>query len=225
MSNRYELHVTSDGAHTVYDRQLKSHYHSIHGAVRESKHVFIEAGLSYFHSLNLKQSQYSILEVGFGAGLRAMLAWSYAERWRICIDYEAIEPNPLPEELYRQLNYAAWASEIRFMSIHEARWGRSVQLSDYFSIRKQKKSWPTYKSRRRFNLVFYDPFSPDVHPEAWQNDALASIYNHLHNEGILVTYSAQSNFRRRAEAYGFKTELLRGAPGKRHMIRATRNNS
>ena len=55
MSNRYTLHITSDGAHTVYDHQLKAHYHSLHGAVRETKHVFIEAGLSYFHSQSPQQ--------------------------------------------------------------------------------------------------------------------------------------------------------------------------
>ena len=40
-----ELILTSDGSHTIFVPELNEHYHSIHGAVQESLHIFIKNGL------------------------------------------------------------------------------------------------------------------------------------------------------------------------------------
>ena len=40
-----ELKLTSDGSYTLYVPELDEHYHSIHGAVQESEHVFIKYGI------------------------------------------------------------------------------------------------------------------------------------------------------------------------------------
>jgi tRNA U34 5-methylaminomethyl-2-thiouridine-forming methyltransferase MnmC len=40
-----ELQVTADGSHTLFIPEMDEHYHSVNGAVQESRHVFIEAGL------------------------------------------------------------------------------------------------------------------------------------------------------------------------------------
>ena len=42
-----ELQLTADGSHTISVPELHSTYHSTFGAIQESVHVFIEAGLSY----------------------------------------------------------------------------------------------------------------------------------------------------------------------------------
>ncbi|MDQ3277798.1 MAG: SAM-dependent methyltransferase, partial [Bacteroidota bacterium] len=40
-----EVVVTKDGSHTIAIPEKGVTYHSVHGAVQESMHVFIEAGL------------------------------------------------------------------------------------------------------------------------------------------------------------------------------------
>ena len=40
-----EIILTEDGSHTLYVKELDGHYHSIYGAIAESWHVFIKAGL------------------------------------------------------------------------------------------------------------------------------------------------------------------------------------
>ena len=40
--------VTEDGSHTIYNPELDETYHSIHGAIQESNHVYIEHGLRFY---------------------------------------------------------------------------------------------------------------------------------------------------------------------------------
>ena len=67
--SRLILKSTSDGSATIYDTSLDEHYHSIHGAVQESLHVFIKNGLTEIIKQNKTNKSINILEVGFGTGL------------------------------------------------------------------------------------------------------------------------------------------------------------
>ena len=42
-----EIITTEDGSTTLYIPELNEHYHSIHGAIQESTHIFIKAGIEY----------------------------------------------------------------------------------------------------------------------------------------------------------------------------------
>ena len=64
-----EIRITRDGSPTLYLPELDEHYHSMHGAVQEAKHVFIING---YLTRNEKE-EIKILEVGFGSGLNALL--------------------------------------------------------------------------------------------------------------------------------------------------------
>jgi tRNA U34 5-methylaminomethyl-2-thiouridine-forming methyltransferase MnmC len=59
---------TADGSHTIYVPALNEHYHSVNGAIQESRHIFIETGFDY-----CKSDPLHIFEVGFGTGLNTLL--------------------------------------------------------------------------------------------------------------------------------------------------------
>ena len=62
---------TADGSETLYVPGLEEHYHSVKGALTESRHIFIDMGL-----LPATDSPtLSVFEVGFGTGLNALLTW------------------------------------------------------------------------------------------------------------------------------------------------------
>ena len=42
-----KLIITKDGSHTILSEEFGVSYHSIHGAIQETYHVFIQAGLNY----------------------------------------------------------------------------------------------------------------------------------------------------------------------------------
>ena len=68
--------ATGDGSPTLFSDRFNAHYHSIHGAISESQHVFILNGLEYFLEKN-NRSSIDILELGFGTGLNALLTCQY----------------------------------------------------------------------------------------------------------------------------------------------------
>ena len=66
MKNELEIKATADGSPTVYNPAFQSAYHSMHGAITESKHVFIKNGLEKIVELGVKDIY--IFEMGFGTG-------------------------------------------------------------------------------------------------------------------------------------------------------------
>ena len=99
---------TEDGSTTLYVPALNEHYHSIHGAIQESLHIFIRAGIEFYlqtHSTGFPLSELNILEAGFGTGLNAYLSLLYAEKQKIRLQYHSLEKYPLTFEEIQQLNY------------------------------------------------------------------------------------------------------------------------
>ena len=97
--------TTADGSHSLFNEELNETYHSVHGAIQESVHVFIKSGLQYV----LEKSSslpVQIFEVGFGTGLNALLTLQYMQGYAKVVNYTAIEHSPLGEEIWSRLNYA-----------------------------------------------------------------------------------------------------------------------
>ena len=38
--------ITKDGSYTLYDPRTSEHYHSVYGAIQESRYIFLEAGFN-----------------------------------------------------------------------------------------------------------------------------------------------------------------------------------
>ena len=92
------LQLTGDGSHTIFLPELNETYHSTHGAIQESNHVFIAEGLQ-FYLHDKKVEEIRIFELGFGTGLNALLTAIFAERHGIKIIYETIEAFPLDADI------------------------------------------------------------------------------------------------------------------------------
>ena len=55
MPTHLKVIPTNDSSKTIYNAKLKETYHSINGAVTESIHVYINAGLKYFYNKNINK--------------------------------------------------------------------------------------------------------------------------------------------------------------------------
>lgn len=210
------LQVTEDGSHTFFLPEMDEHYHSTHGAIQESNHVFLNAGL--FASLIQK---WEIFEVGFGTGLNALLtAMAAIKQKRIC-NYTAVEMYPLSLENALRLNYPKMLGDTSlFEKIHEASWNEQIQISDYFYLNKIHADFTKMElPENQFSVIYFDAFAPSKQEEMWQMKLFSALYNSLKNEGILVTYSAKGDVRRMMQQVGFRVERLPGPPGKQEMLR------
>ncbi len=229
-----KIQITEDGSHTLFSDMAGQTYHSSHGAIQESRHIFISQLTTFdFFASGLKNfsSQLSILEIGFGTGLNAVLAAEWARENGVMIDYTTIELYPLDKEVYSELNYGKLLRcEELFLQLHEALWDAGLQqINQNFAIRKCKsdiveclKSEKLGISKDGFDVVFFDAFSPDAQPELWTEEVFENVYRLMNDGGVMTTYCAKGDVRRAMLAVGFKVEKLQGPPGKRHMLRAVK---
>ncbi len=217
-SDQKKVVLTADGSHSIADSRTGETYHSIHGAITESIHVFLRNG---FKACN--KNEIFLLEVGFGTGLNALLTLQEASRTGQKVYYVAIEPFPLSMDTVYLLNYptllpddpSAW-----FIKLHEAPWEEEEIITPNFSLFKTKTQLEHFETKYRFDLVYFDAFSPAVQPLLWQKPVFDRLYSFMAPASILVTYAAKGQVRRNMMEAGFHTERLPGAPGKREMLRA-----
>jgi len=226
MSVGPELEFTADGSHTLFIPELDEHYHSVNGAIQESTHVFIEAGLN-----KIPKQHISILEIGFGTGLNALLTLLNAQQSDKRIDYVTLEAYPLPGSITSKLNYADKydpSFQSLFTDLHSSKWEAMVKTTPYFSLKKIKADFTVFNFSsldKPIDLIYFDAFAPDKQPEMWSQPLFDSLYNITAENGILVTYCAKGVVRRMMQQAGYKVERLPGPPGKREMLRATRSCS
>jgi len=214
--------LTEDGSHTIFSEEVNQHYHSRFGALQESKHIFIDAGLCC--EIIAPLETVSILEIGFGTGLNALLTYFRAKELNKTVYYETIEPYPLSLYEVALLNYPNLlsytnANEI-FTILHNTVWNKAQTISNNFTLLKRKMSATkaTY-TPNRFDLVYFDAFSPEVQPELWTKELFESIYNSMKNGSILLTYCSKGSVQKTFAECGFLIEKLSGPIGKREILR------
>ena len=150
------LFITEDGSPTLVHPITGESYHSIHGALRESRHVYLHAGtLSYLdngydmegnlgapapqkHSCSAEPSKkvekLRILEVGFGSGLNAVLTILALANQNQAFSYDALEPFPISmpcaQDYMRGCGdlFESTHHQDLFMRLHAAKMGEPTQV-------------------------------------------------------------------------------------------------
>ncbi|MBO5698949.1 MAG: tRNA (5-methylaminomethyl-2-thiouridine)(34)-methyltransferase MnmD [Bacteroidaceae bacterium] len=209
---------TLDGSPTLYAPEIDEHYHSIKGAESESIHIFVQMGLLHaIETYGLKEV--NILEIGFGTGLNALLTLNASKNLPETINYHTTELYPLSWSIVEQL-YTTHTEELK--SLHDAPWNTHYSITPNFTINKchadVKKL--TFEG---INVVYFDAFSPEKQPDLWSESFLSRIYQQMAPNGVLTTYCAKGEIRRRLQNVGFFVERLPGPiGGKREILRATK---
>jgi tRNA U34 5-methylaminomethyl-2-thiouridine-forming methyltransferase MnmC len=221
-----KLILTGDGSHTVSLPELNVTYHSIHGAVQESQHVFIEAGLKSFKLA--EAAQLNIFEVGFGTGLNALLTIIEAEKLQRTIYYETVEQFPLDSKETGSLNYCKQLGredlQPIFERLHSCEWEKKTNITANFCFKKSRSNLLNFETSEAFKLIYFDAFAPNAQPELWTKEIFEKMFAMLRPGGFLVTYCSKGDVRRAMQAAGFIVEKLPGPKGKREMVRAAHPN-
>jgi tRNA U34 5-methylaminomethyl-2-thiouridine-forming methyltransferase MnmC len=214
------LIVTSDGSHSLAMDDVTETYHSIHGAMTESMHVFITNGL---RAIGEQKNSINILEVGLGTGLNCLLTLRDSIENDLEVKYTALEPFPLEKELTDQLNYGKLLGaeyEVSLNLIHSSSFNETVKLTDKFSLLKLSSSLVDHSTEDRYDLIYFDAFAPAIDPHLWSPEVFKKVYSVMKNGSLLVTYCAKGSVKRAMKEAGFVIERLEGPPGKREMTRA-----
>lgn len=216
------LKETLDESGTLYVPELDEHYHSVNGALQEAMHVFIQAG---FRHVANKKNEIKILEIGFGTGLNAFVTLQENLEWKLKIQYVGLEKYPLPLSIVEKLNYTPKTNNKLsqlFRKIHATEWGKSEEIDTHFFLHKELCDVTEGINASDIDLVYFDAFAPEKQAPMWEESVFSAIYNIMNTGGVLVTYCAKGEVRRRMQRAGFTVERLAGPPGKREMLRATK---
>lgn len=219
---------TEDGSSSLFLPELNETYHSFHGALGESQHVFIRMGLDYWMEQHPEAEEVSVFEVGFGTGLNALLALEASEKRKVRLKFTTLEPFPLDATTTHQLNYgqmvAEGAFEEEFQALHSSLWEEEVHISPHFSILKQACRLEDFQAPAdSFDLVFFDAFAPSKQAELWEKALLEKVALLMAPGAVFTTYCAKGQLKRDLKALGLQVETLPGAPGKKEMVRAVKN--
>lgn len=215
-----ELHIipTSDGSCTLKNEQLNETYHSVHGAITESEHVFIRHGFDLAKDANLR-----ILEIGFGTGLNALLTLKrFLDGTSVQnIDLVSIEKYPISEHIARQLKYIDEADgglKELFYKMHSCAWNKKVEITKGFTLTKLNCDLLDCKIEGKYNLVYFDAFGPSKQEVMWQKHILEKVVSVMVNGGVFSTYCAKGQVRRDLTECGLTMSRVPGPPGKREIL-------
>jgi tRNA U34 5-methylaminomethyl-2-thiouridine-forming methyltransferase MnmC len=220
----HEIIETNDGSHSIKSLQFGESFHSKHGAIQESKTVFIDAALRFGAARN---NSLRLLEMGFGTGLNALMTLMEAEQNKTLeLDYLGIEAYPVEMTTAKQLNYTRLLDAINlqtpFLEMHASE-NERLQLSENFSFQKRVAQFESIiLPDNYFDIIYYDAFAPAAQPALWETPMLSKMYKSLRIGGVLTTYCAKGSVKRCLKSIGFEIEGLAGPIGKREITRATK---
>ncbi len=215
------IEETADGSPTLYREDIDEHYHSVKGALAESRHVYLKTGWS-------KAAETSrpvrVFEVGFGSGLNAAITAYAAMESKVATEYYAVELYPLPQETTELISKGI-EKEYREVleSVNQAPWETAVEINQYFTLHKLEADLLKMMLPAKLDAVYFDAFAPEKQPEMWDEIIFQKLYDAMSHGGVLTTYCAKGSIRRMLQQIGFLTERLPGPPGgKREIMRATK---
>ncbi len=215
--NNPKPYLTSDGSHTILSDSFKETYHSTSGAIAETQHVFIDAGLKAIPDLKT----ISIFDVGFGTGLNVLMTFLNSKN--INVNYFTVEPYPIAFETAKEFNFVDQLKDDSlndiFEKIHASEFNKEIKLSESFTFTKSNQKLEDVNFNTTFDLIYFDAFAPDTQPELWTEEIFKKLFDVSNSGCVLVTYSAKGQVRRNMQAAGFKVERLAGCPPKREMLR------
>jgi len=207
------LTKTADGSFTLYVPELDEHYHSIHGALQEAEHVFIQNGLSMF----LNKKSIRVLEMGLGTALNAYLTYEWSRKNNIEVWYCGVEAYPIECEVISTCLKEIGVVQENVLSFFSSLSYEVPQAMDLFTLVPVHAFWADLSVEDSYDLIFYDAFGPRAQEEMWTVGNFEIAFKALKSEGILVTYCAKGQVKRDLKSVGFKVESRPGPPGKREM--------
>ena len=229
MDDLLEVITTRDGSRTLYSRHYQQSFHSVHGALAEAHHVFLEG--SGTEELLKSQQEVRVLEIGFGAGLNWLITAAAALRNHTRLTYTSLDKQIPSAELLSQLGYGELiGAPALATTIEEWRkpFGSDVPHGSYNLSHEHdgtlqlcigeaiEASFPD----RSYDSIYFDAFDPGANPELWVPEFFGKLHRALRDGGCLATYSVAGHVRRALTSSGFSVVRRPGPPGKRHVLAA-----
>lgn len=219
------LKQTEDGSSTLYSTTLNESYHSIHGARSESLYIFLHNALfkrvREVSSPDKELKKLSILEIGFGTGLNALLTLEAMDKLpkHLSVTYHTFELYPLEgDTLERYLSTLMDLKERQILKrLHSLSWDTPLPVTPRFTLHKHFSD-ATQGVLPSADVIYMDAFSPENAPLLWSTEMFRRLYEAAVEGAYLSTYCSKGRVRRELQEVGFKVERTPGPPGGKREI-------
>ena len=236
-----EIKKTGDGSDTLISKSFDQPYHSLGGAVTESRYVYFEStGLDQVLS---NKTDLNILEVGFGTGMNLVLLLDYLRKsdHQTTVNFFSVEAFPIDSETASKIDFGDSLSHLDYNQMLSDIFADLTHGVNRFDIRpnltlylfvgtfKEFSQLPDSEDRSsipdelRFDFVLHDPFSPYSNPAGWNPELFSAITKVCNPDAVLSTYSAATSARAAMASAGWFVARAPGALGKREMTMASTN--
>jgi tRNA U34 5-methylaminomethyl-2-thiouridine-forming methyltransferase MnmC len=221
--------MTADGSATLFSSRYAQTFHSQHGALSESRHVFLE-GSGVAERLRAGRPA-RVLEVGFGTALNFLITAQSAVDHATVVRYVALERDLMPPILletleYRRLAPLPYEGYRVFRSTLDANPKPGAYAATLPGAELELRIGEAQEATLElgaFDAVYHDGFSPDANPELWTDEFLTALACSLAPGGVLVSYTVKGEVRRRLARAGLEVAKVQGPTGgKREMSRAVK---
>ena len=194
MSELIEV-LTKDGSYSLRSVFFKENFHSLSGALEETKIKFMApSNLQRFSNKSL-----NVLDICFGLGYNSALLFSNLIKQKSLLNWYALEidKKPLAYTLRNESFKELWHPKI--LRIFEYLY-RCNEFEDKFfkckiiwgDAREKINKIPTHI---KFDLIYLDGFSPQKCPQVWTIEFLSKIVQKLNPQGYLITYCSSAAVR------------------------------
>ncbi len=196
--------LTKDGTYSLRSVFFKENFHSLLGALEETKIKFTApSDLQRF-----KDKSLNVLDICFGLGYNSASLLNELIKQKSYLNLYALEidKKPLEYSLRNKYFLKLWAPKIK--KIFE-----SLYLNDYFEDQffkcrilwgDARKKINIIPSANKFDLIYLDGFSPQKCPQLWTIEFLSKVTEKLNPEGYLITYSSSAAVRKTLRNLGLE---------------------
>ena len=194
--------LTKDGSISLRSLFFQENFHSIEGALKETKIKFINpSDLKRF-----KDKSLNVLDICFGLGYNSASLFNNLIRQNTFLNWYALEidKKPLEYSVGNILFQKLWDPKV--LKILKSLSQNSKYKDQFFKCdilwgdaREKINSIPT---DFKFDLIFLDGFSPQKCPQVWSVEFLAKVTQKLNTNGYLITYSSSAAIRKTLRNFG-----------------------
>ena len=90
-------------------------------------------------------------------------------------------------------------------------------------LKKMKYDFTKILFNEKYDLIYFDAFSPTKQPEMWTLNNFKKLYDCLNTNGVLITYSSKGDVKRIMKKVGFNVSSVEGPTGKREITLASKD--
>jgi radical SAM protein (TIGR01212 family) len=173
--NSFEL---EDGSITIWNKIYKDYYHPKNGAYLQAKKLFLEQSNL---KEKLQEKDISLLDIGFGMGINSLMAIKLEKKFKL--DITALDKNKVIIKHSESLNKNKEEKEI-LKSLYENY--EYKNSNNHIKLLIGDARFTITKLDKKFDIVFLDPFLPNLNPSLLSFDFIMLIKKVLKKSGIII---------------------------------------